>query len=89
MTDQLRQEIANDIEVAKRMTDIQSPEMVIELTNRLIGYLDIVNQSIAEHDYISDQLKGKQKILLEYIRTSKNFATNLSINRHHELKNKY
>ena len=82
MTDQLRQEIQDDIEVAKRMTDITSPEMVLELTNRLIFYLDLITQSIAEIDYKSDQMKGKQKILLEYIRTSKQFSTNLSINRH-------
>ena len=86
MTEQVKQEIADDIETAKRMTDITSPEMVLELSNRLIGYIDLINESIASHEYTLSQLKGKQKVLLEYLRTSKAHATNLSISRHNETK---
>lgn len=81
MTDELKEEMSSDIELAKNMTSITSPEMVLELANRLIYYYDLVNQAIADSDYKTAQLKGKQKILENYIRTSKQFATSLSINR--------
>lgn len=86
MTDELKQDIANDVEMAKAMTNISSPEAVLELTNRLIGYTDLINESIASLEYQLSQLKGKQKVLTEFIRTSKAHAQSLSINRYQSLK---
>jgi len=86
MTEQQLTEIQDDIEVAKRMTNITSPEMVLELTNRLIYYMDLINTSISDYEYKLSQLKGKQKILQEYIRVSKQAAVNLSILRQNETK---
>jgi hypothetical protein len=83
MDDKIKEEIQRDIELAKSMTNITSSEAVMELTNRLIGYLDIVNEAVANYEYKTSQLKGKQKILIEYVRTAKQFATSLSINNYH------
>lgn len=86
MDSQLQEEMKEDLDLAKTMTTITSPEMVLELTNKLIYYMDIINTSISEYEYKLSQLKGKLKVLQEYVRVSKQQAVNLSIQRSYETK---
>lgn len=71
MNEELKQQIAADIELAKVMTDINSFPECLDLTNRLIGYQDLLMTSIAQSEYECGQLKGKLKTLQEYMRTAK------------------
>lgn len=79
MDDTLRTKMQEDIERAKAMTDINSAVDVLELSNRLIGYLDLVMTEKAKSEYLTAQLKGKQRTLEEYVRTSKERYKELSI----------
>jgi hypothetical protein len=75
-----KQEMANDIELCKNMASVGNAKSILELTNHLIGYLEIVNQAIAEAEFKASQLKGKKRTLEEYVRSSKDFAKNVGIN---------
>jgi predicted transcriptional regulator len=78
MDEETKTQLNNDIEMARRMTDINSPVDVLELANRLIHYQDLIISAIAEYDYKSSQLKGKLRVLQEFMRTSKEHYRNLT-----------
>lgn len=88
MDEELKIQMLQDIELAKTMTDIQSGRGVLEVVNRLIGYLDIVNTGIADHEYKASILKGKRRTLEEYIRSGKEIAKNLSVSEYLVSNNK-
>lgn len=71
MNDELKQQIENDIQLAKTMTDINSVNDSLDLTNRLISYQDLLMSSISQSEYECSQMKGKLKTLQEYMRTAK------------------
>jgi len=71
MNDELKEQIRADIELAKSMADINSSTEILDLTNRLIGYQDLMLSAMATREYEINQLKGKLSTLKEYMRTSK------------------
>lgn len=71
MNDELKQQMQTDIELAKSMSDINSPAEILDLTNRMIGYMDLILSTKADLNYKVNQLEGKKRTLEEYIRTSK------------------
>jgi len=79
MTDQIKQEMENDIALAKNMASVGSAKSILELVNHLIAYLEIVNQAIVEYEYKADQLKGKKEVLKQYVMTGKDMAKTVGI----------
>lgn len=71
MNDELKEQIRADIELAKTMADINSSAEILDLTNRLIGYQDLMLSEIATREYQINHFKGKLSTLKEYMRTSK------------------
>lgn len=71
MDDTIINQISTDIELAKTMTDIDSPEEVLALVNRLIGYMDLIGTYVVDTNYKADIWKGKFKTLQEFVRTGK------------------
>jgi len=61
------------------MTDIDSAELILGLTNRLIDHQSTLLEAIADSQYMLDILKGKLKVLQEFMRTSKERYRELSI----------
>lgn len=71
MDPKLKQDIADDIDLAKTMSEINSPAEVLDLTNRIISYLDLVLSTKARLQFELDQISGKQRVLEEFMRTGK------------------
>lgn len=76
----VKKEMEDDIALARSMTDLNNPKDVLELVNHMVGYMDLVSQAITDYRYKADQLEGKRKVLMEFIRSGKNYAQTLSIN---------
>ena len=79
MDTNLREQMEADIALAKTMSEIGSAPDIRQLVNNLIGYLDLITQAMAEHEYKAAQLKGKKRTLEEFIRNGKDIAKELSI----------
>jgi hypothetical protein len=83
MNPEIQQQIQDDIELAKDLASLDTPEEMRALVNRMIGYLDLVDQARAEHEFKASQLKGKKEVLKSYIQNLKQAATEASISRSH------
>lgn len=79
MDQEIYNQMQDDIELARNMSDISNAATIRSLVNNLISYLDIITQNIAEYEYKASQLKGKKRTLEEYIRNGKDMAKELSI----------
>lgn len=82
MNEDYRKQIESDIELAKNMANIASSQELTALNTRIIGHLEFIEQAEAEHDYKARQLRGKAKILMEFLRVGKDRAKTLSIIEH-------
>ena len=76
---EILQQIKEDLELCKTMTDIDSSELMLALTNRLIEHQSVIMEAIADSQYMTDTLKGKLKTLQEFMRTSKQREKELSL----------
>lgn len=81
MNQKVLQEMQSDIDLAKDLAALNTPEEMRALVNRMLGYLDLVDQSRAEHEFKASQLKGKKEVLKGYIQNLKQAATEASISR--------
>ena len=79
MTDELKQQIADDINLAKRLSEISDPDKLVELEANMVGYLQPLQDAADEYEYKSTQMKSKVKLLKEYIKTIHSRRTELSI----------
>lgn len=87
MNSEILEQMKDDFELAKNLSEIQSPEDMRILVGKLNSYHDLINQTMAEHEYKLSQLKGKKQVLLEYIRNLKDAAKEASISRSQASKN--
>ena len=74
------EQIKNDIELAKKMADVNSTTELTALSSRMIGYLDLLETSKAKLLYDAQIMEGKIKTLKEFIRVAKMRNQELSIN---------
>lgn len=77
LTEELAEEIARDIALAKNMSSITSSNEALSLANNFIYYQDIMASDIAEREYKTNQMKGKYNTVKEYMRTAKEHYKNL------------
>jgi hypothetical protein len=81
MNPEILQQMQSDIEFVKNLSDINTPEEMRSMVNKMLGYLDLIDQTRAEYEYKATQLKGKKEVLKGYIQNLKQQATEASISR--------
>lgn len=77
ITPETVQEMRDDVEMAKAMSDITASGVALQLANNFIYYQDLLASEIARLEYKANQMRGKLSTVKEYMRTAKEHYKNL------------
>lgn len=84
LSEETKTQMDSDVKLAQSMADISSASEILDLVNRMIGYLDLILTEKARTQYLGAQLDGKKRVVEEFIRTGKERYKEIR-----ELTNKY